>query len=171
MAYIIPGFLFVLVGAVGFFCVWSCGFLSLALFWGIFLGVGLFIWAFCLFALGEVGFLGGWLGFFVCLFGFFYFTFAATFWAFLLFRDELITSYWWGVVHCDLQFFTMTYKSSLAEPQRSPVPPEILLLVLKWKATCSHCDHRRFQGTFVNSSSVSLTSISPSCFEPWIAEL
>lgn len=107
-------------GGLGFFlCVWF--FLVWVCFGGFFVGMGLFIWAFCLFGLRGWSF-GG-------LFVFFYFT--ATLSAFLLFRDELITSHWWGVVHYDLHFFTMIYKSSLAEFQRSPVPSEILLLVLK----------------------------------------
>lgn len=81
-----------------FFLVWVC----FEFFWGGWVcSFGLFVYLF-----GGVGFFGG---LFVC----FYFT--ATLSAFLLFREELITSYWWGVVHCDLHFFTMTYKSSLAE--------------------------------------------------------
>lgn len=148
-------------GLKGIFCVFFC----FGFFWGRWVcSFGLFVYLF-----GGVGFGEIWLVGFVCLFGFF--CFAVTLPAFLLFWDELITSYWWGVVHCDMQFFTMTYKSSLAELQSSPVPSEVFLLVLIWKTTCNYCDHRRFQGTLSTAALYLLASISPSCFEHWIAEL
>lgn len=166
IAYIITGFLLVLVGALGFFL---CEFFWFKFVLGFFGGMSLFIWAFCLFVWMRLFFGRIYCLVFVCLF-FFLFYFHCNILSLLVFQDELITSYWWGVVHCDLQFFSVTYKSSLAELQRSPDPSEILLLALKCKATCNHCNHRRFQGTSVAALYL-LTSISPSCSEHWVAEL